>query len=541
MLNIANLSKIQGGETLYSNVTFQINPGEKVGLVGPNGTGKSTLFKMITNEIRPDTGQISFPDALTMAYFSQNVGEMKGVTAIEAVINANEEVKVLNEKLREFEAKLCDPDLDPDEMNTVLARMGDVQTRFEKLGGYDIETRAEEILTGLGIMPVDHYKDAGEFSGGWKMRIALAQVLVLKPDLILMDEPTNYLDMETILWLEEWLKNYEGAIFMTTHDRYFMNNVCKKTVEVAHKKVTVYSGDYNYYLKEREIRLDQIKAEYARQQAMLQKEEEFIAKFKARASHAAQVQSRVKKIEKIERIEIPAEEEKISFEFQQPPRGSDEVVVIKDLEKVWKKDGKDHLVFKNLTATVQRMEKVAVVGVNGAGKSTLLKCITQNTEPTHGTVNLGPSIKMGYFSQYSLESLNPESTVFDEVRSVLNSASDGYIRNLLAAFLFKGDDVKKKVKVLSGGEKSRLVIAVLMSQNCNLLVLDEPTNHLDITSREILLETLKSYEGTIIFVSHDRHFLKELSDVVYEVDKGGIELYPGRYDYYLEKKGMAQL
>lgn len=536
MLNISNLSKIQGGETLYSNVTFQINPGEKVGLVGPNGTGKSTLFKMITKEIRPDTGQISFPDGMNMAYFSQNVGEMKGMSALEAVVNANLEAKELGDRLREFEVKLCDPDLDPDEMNKVLEKMGDVQTRFEKLGGYDLETRAEEILTGLGISPSDHQKDVGEFSGGWKMRIALAQVLVLKPDLILMDEPTNYLDMETILWLEDWLKNYEGAILMTTHDRYFMNNVCKKIIEVAHKRMTVYSGDYDFYLKEREIRLDQIKAEFSRQQAMLQKEEEFIAKFKARASHAAQVQSRVKKLEKIERIEIPAEEEKISFEFNQPPRGSDEVVIMKDLKKVWSKDGKDHQVFEGLTATVQRLEKIAVVGVNGAGKSTLLKCITQNTKPTAGIVKLGPSIKMGYFSQYSLESLNPESTVFDEVRSVLNSASDGYIRNLLAAFLFKGDDVKKKVKVLSGGEKSRLVIAVLMSQNCNLLVLDEPTNHLDITSREILLETLKSYEGTIIFVSHDRHFLKELADQIYEVDKSKITHYPGRYEYYLEKK-----
>ena len=541
MLNIANLSKIQGGETLYSNVSFQINPGEKVGLVGPNGSGKSTLFKMITGELNPDTGQVSFPDSLTLSYFSQNVGEMKGMTALEAVVNSNKELKSLNERLRDFEAKLCDPELDPDEMNKVLERMGDAQTRFEKLGGYDVETRAEEILTGLGIMPVDHHKDVGEFSGGWKMRIALAQVLVLKPDLILMDEPTNYLDMETILWLEEWLRNYEGAIFMTTHDRYFMNNVCKKTVEVAHKKVTVYSGDYDYYLKEREIRLDQIKAEYTRQQAMLQKEEEFIAKFKARASHAAQVQSRVKKLEKIDRIEVPVEEAQISFEFQAPPRGSDEVVIIKDLKKVWKKNESDHLVFDNLTATVQRQEKIAVVGVNGAGKSTLLKCITQDVEPTNGSVQLGPSIKMGYFSQFSLESLDPNSTVFDEVRAVLNNASDGYIRNLLAAFLFKGDDVKKKVKILSGGEKSRLVLAVLMSQNCNLLVLDEPTNHLDLSSREVLLETLKNYEGTIIFVSHDRHFLKELADNVYEVDKGGIELYPGRYEYYLEKKNMAAL
>lgn len=539
MLNISNLTKIQGGEKLYSKVTFQINPGEKVGLVGPNGTGKSTLFKMIVKEITPDEGQISFPDGMTLAYFSQNVGSLSGDTAINIVMNSNKELAELGRQLKEFEVKLCDPDLSAEQMNKTLEKMGDVQTRFEKLGGYDVELRAAEILTGLGVKPQDHYRDIGEFSGGWKMRIALAKILVLQPDLILMDEPTNYLDMETILWLEQWLQNYEGAIFMTTHDRYFMNNVCKKTVEVFNRKVTVYSGNYDYYLKERQVRLDQLKAEYSRQQAMLQKEEEFIAKFKARASHAAQVQSRVKKLEKIDRIELPPSEEVISFEFQAPPRGSDDVVIIKDLKKSWDKNGKAYEVFSGLTATVKRLQKIAIVGVNGAGKSTLLKCICNQTQPSAGTIAIGPSVKLGYFSQYSLESLNAENTVFDEVRSVLNEASDGYIRNLLAAFLFKGDDVKKKVKVLSGGEKSRLVLAVLMSQNCNLLVLDEPTNHLDISSREVLLKTLKKFEGTIIFVSHDRHFLSELTDVVYEVDKGSITYYPGNYDYYKQKVGIA--
>ncbi|MCT4640681.1 MAG: ATP-binding cassette domain-containing protein, partial [Bacteriovoracaceae bacterium] len=456
MLNISNLTKIQGGEKLYSKVTFQINPGEKVGLVGPNGTGKSTLFKMIVKEITPDEGQISFPDGMTLAYFSQNVGSLSGDTAINIVMNSNKELAELGRQLKEFEVKLCDPDLSAEQMNKTLEKMGDVQTRFEKLGGYDVELRAAEILTGLGVKPQDHYRDIGEFSGGWKMRIALAKILVLQPDLILMDEPTNYLDMETILWLEQWLQNYEGAIFMTTHDRYFMNNVCKKTVEVFNRKVTVYSGNYDYYLKERQVRLDQLKAEYSRQQAMLQKEEEFIAKFKARASHAAQVQSRVKKLEKIDRIELPPSEEVISFEFQAPPRGSDDVVIIKDLKKSWDKNGKAYEVFSGLTATVKRLQKIAIVGVNGAGKSTLLKCICNQTQPSAGTIAIGPSVKLGYFSQYSLESLNAENTVFDEVRSVLNEASDGYIRNLSAAFLFKGDDVKKKVKVLSGGEKSRL-------------------------------------------------------------------------------------
>ncbi len=539
MLNISNLSKIQGGETLYSNVNLQINPGEKVGLVGPNGTGKTTLFRMIIGEEKPDTGQITFPDKFRMAYFSQNVGEMSGESAIEVVLHGDENIKVLKEKLREYENKLSDPELDPDEMNDILMKMGDVQTEFEKRGGYDLETRAEEVLTGLGIMPEDHHKQIEEFSGGWKMRIALARVLVVSPDLIIMDEPTNYLDMETILWLEKWLQDFSGAVFMTTHDRYFMNNVCKKIIEVANRRVTTFSGNFDFYEKDKDVRLNQLKSEFKKQQDSIQKDKEFIAKFKARASHAAQVQSRVKQLEKIDIVELPPEEQTIDFEFSTPPRGGDDVVVLRDLKKSWpKKDGQEQLIFNGLDTTIKRLEKLAVVGVNGAGKSTLLKTICGQTEPTGGEVVIGPSIKLGYFSQYSFDVLDSEKSVLEEVSSVLTTASDGYIRNLLAAFLFRGDDVLKKVKYLSGGEKSRLILATLLSQNNNLLVLDEPTNHLDIASREVLLKALKKYEGTIILVSHDRHFLKELAEKVYEIDKNKVTIYPGNYEYYLSKVNL---
>lgn len=536
MLNISNVSKILGGETLYKKVSLQIYEGEKVGLVGPNGTGKSTLFKMIIGEDRPDEGQISFPSKLRMAYFSQNVGEMHGKTALQEVVEGDENIKVLQDKLKEFESKLCDPNISPEEMSVTLEKMGDVQTDFEKYGGYDLENRAEEILTGLGIHPEDHQKMVEDFSGGWKMRIALSKVLVTKPDLIIMDEPTNYLDMETILWLENWLKTYKGAIFMTTHDRDFMNNVVKKTIEISHGQVTSYSGNYDFYEKEKEVRLKQIKAEFNRQQETLSKEEEFIAKFKARASHASQVQSRIKKLEKIDRVVVPPEEQTIDFEFGTPPRGGDDVAVIKDLSKSWKNSsGEDVKVFENLSATIHRLEKIAVVGVNGAGKSTLLKVLCGQTKPTLGSVKIGNSIKLGYFSQHSLEILGPENSVVDEVRSVLTQASDGFLRNLLAAFLFRGTDVEKKVKYLSGGEKSRLILAVLLAQNNNFLVLDEPTNHLDIQSREVLLSALKKFEGTVMFVSHDRHFLTELTGKVYEVDRGKITIIPGNYQYYLSK------
>lgn len=536
MLNISQLSKIQGGETLYSDVNFQINPGEKVGLVGPNGSGKTTLFRMIIGEERADSGQISFPDKLRLAYFSQNVGEMKGQSALDIVLSGDEKIATLQEELSSYEVKLCDPELDPDEMNRILEKMGDAQTEFEKRGGYDLQTRAEEVLTGLGISPEEHSKMIEEFSGGWKMRIALARVLVMRPDLIIMDEPTNYLDMETILWLEEWLQSFEGAIFMTTHDRDFMNNVCKKIVEVAHSQVTVYSGNYDFYEKERELRRDQLKSEFKRQQDSIAKDEEFIAKFKARVSHAAQVQSRIKKLDKVNRVVIPPEEETIDFEFPTPPRGGDEVVNIQELSKSWDKpNGQEHQVFSGLNTTVQRQDKIAVVGVNGAGKSTLLKVISGQAQPSAGEARIGPSIKLGYFSQFSFDVLSPENTVLEEAQAALVNASDGYLRNLLAAFLFRGDDVKKKVKYLSGGEKSRLILATLLSQNNNFLILDEPTNHLDIKSREVLLEALKKYEGTIMFVSHDRHFLKELSEKVYEVSQNEVVIYPGNYDYYLSK------
>lgn len=536
IINGTGLSKIQGGETLYQDASFQINPGERVGLVGPNGAGKTTLFRLIIGEERPDSGQIAKLEKVRMSYFSQSVGEMAGRTALQEVLEGDKNLVALAKELSELEVKLADPDLSPDEMDQLLIRMGDVQTDFEKYGGYELEYRAEEILTGLGIAPSDHHKPVEFFSGGQKMRIALARVLVTYPDLILMDEPTNYLDIETILWLEEWLKNFKGAIFMTTHDRDFMNNVVTKIVEISGRKMTTYNGNYEFYLKEKDIRRAQVTAEYERQQEMLSKEEEFIAKFKARASHAAQVQSRVKKLDKIERVEVPMEEQTINFEFPTPPRGSDDVVIVKDLAKSWPKENGDHLVFQNLTTTIARGEKIAVVGVNGAGKSSLLKVICGKTEATQGQVVIGPSIKLGYFGQFTLDNLHPESTVVDEVRSRLPKASDGFLRNLLASFLFRDSDVTKKIRHLSGGERARVILAYLFAEGNNLLVLDEPTNHLDIKSRELLMEALAKYEGTLLFVSHDRHFLHALTKKVIEIDRGGVNLYPGNYSYYLSKK-----
>lgn len=373
------------------------------------------------------------------------------------------------------------------------------------------------------------------------MRIALAKILVLQPDVLLMDEPTNHLDIESIIWLEQWLQNFKGSILMTSHDREFMNRIVKKVIEVAHKTITVYGGNYDFYEREKAIRLEQLIAAAKRQDDMLAKEEEFIARFAARASHAAQVQSRVKKLDKIDRIEIPAEEKQINFEWPVPPRGGEEVVKFQGLGKTWKtEDGREKLVFRGASGLVKRQDRIAVVGVNGAGKSTLLKIITGQTEATEGQSTIGASIEVGYFSQNSLDILDPRSTIVEEVHSRIPNSNLGTVRSLLGAFKFSGDEVEKKISILSGGEKSRVVLATILARPVNFLVLDEPTNHLDIASREALLDAVKNFPGTVMIVSHDRHFLREITTRVFELDKNELHIVDGGWDYYLEKRGHAR-
>lgn len=539
MINVSNVTKYMGGVALYTGASFQIYGGEKVGLIGPNGVGKTTFFRIITGEERPDEGSVSIQNNVRIAYFSQNVSEMKGRSAIHEVINGNERVSNLAERLKHYEEKLCDPNLEPSEMECILEKMGDDQTEYEKLGGFDIESNAQTILTGLGIMPEDHSKPVEDFSSGWKMRIALAKVLIVMPDLILMDEPTNYLDMETILWLESWLQNFKGAILMTTHDRDFMNSVVKKIVEVANGRVTTFSGNYDFYEQEKAIRVRNNESEYNRQQSMMKKEEDFIARFKARASHASQVQSRVKMLEKLERVELIPDEEEIRILLPEIQRGGNDVAIIKSLGKNWKRtDGSEKVVFSGLSAVVHRQDKIAVVGINGAGKSTFLRVFCNQIPASSGEIVIGPSITIGYFGQSTIEELDPNATIFQIVQNKLPQANDGTIRNLLASFLFKGDEVFKRIRILSGGEKTRVILSFLLSTPYNCIVLDEPTNHLDIRSREVLLDALKRYQGTIILVSHDRFFLREITNRVFEVDHGKISIYEGNYRYYLECKGI---
>lgn len=541
MIHLSGITKQYGNRVLYRNGSFQINSGEKIGLVGPNGAGKTTVFRIIMNEEGIDGGSISKPDRLKVGYFSQSIEEMRGRSALQEVISSVGDFAKIKDRLAVLEAQLSEP-LDEDVMTQVLEEYGNLQADFERIGGYELESKAAEILTGLGIGPADYNRPTESFSGGWKMRIALGKILAMNPDVLLMDEPTNHLDLESIIWLEEWLRNFPGAILMTSHDREFMNRLVNKIVEVAFQTITVYGGNYDFYERERAIRMEQLVASAKRQDEMLAKEQEFIARFAARASHAAQVQSRVKKIEKIERIEVPTEEKTIHFEWPVPPRGGDEVLKFEDLGKIWNtQEGQEKLVFKGASGLVKRMDRVAVVGVNGAGKSTLLKVVTGQTQPTSGRYTIGASIEVGYFSQSSLDVLDPRLTIMEEVHSRIPNSNVGYVRNLLGALKFSGEDADKKISILSGGEKSRVVLATILAKPVNFLVLDEPTNHLDMASREILLEALKSFPGTVMIVSHDRHFLRAITNRVFELDRNEVHIIDGHWDYYLEKKQQREL
>ena len=538
MIHLTNITRQHGARVLFRDASFQILPGSRSGLVGPNGAGKSTIFRLITGEEDADGGDISCSKKTVIGYFSQEVGDMAGRSALEEVMAASARTMHLGEQIQQMEAAMAEP-MEDDALAALLERYGEAQEEFEHRGGYDLEARAQAVLTGLGIGPDDYGRPVESFSGGWKMRIALAKILTINPDVLLLDEPTNHLDVESIVWLENWLaEEFKGAVLMTSHDRDFMNRLVTRIIEVGGGTITTYGGNYDFYLREREIRREQLLASHRRQQEMLAKEEEFIARFAARASHAAQVQSRVKKLEKIERIEIPPEQRTIKFEFAEPPRSGDDVVRIDGLSKTWPlPNGGEKSVFGGVSGLIRRGEKIAVVGVNGAGKSTFLKVLAGQTEPTTGNATIGANVFPGYFSQHSMDLLDPKRTVFETVQDALPQVNIGVLRNLCAAFLFQGDDVDKRVDKLSGGEKSRLVLATLLGRPLNFLILDEPTNHLDIQSREVLLEALQGFNGTVVLVSHDRHFLRSLVNRVFEIDHGEMRVYEGDYEYYLDKTG----
>ncbi|MDB5607933.1 MAG: glycosyl transferase family 1 [Bradyrhizobium sp.] len=533
MIRLDNVSKQVGHQILFIEASAALQRGEKIGLVGPNGSGKTTLFRMITGQELPDEGQVAVDRGVTIGYFSQDVGEMSGRSAVSEVMDGAGPVSIVANELKELEAAMGDPDR-ADDMETIIARYGEVQGRFEELDGYALEGRAREVLAGLSFSQEMMEGDVGALSGGWKMRVALARILLMRPDAMLLDEPSNHLDLESLIWLEEFLKGYEGALLMTSHDREFMNRIVTKVVEIDGGALTTYSGNYEFYEQQRALNEKQQQAQFERQQAMLSKEIKFIERFKARASHAAQVQSRVKKLDKIERVEPPKRRQTVSFEFLPASRSGEDVVSLKNVHKGYGSRN----IYEGLDFMVSRRERWCVMGINGAGKSTLLKLVAGSTQPDDGTVALGGSVKMGYFAQHAMDLLDGERTVFQSLEDSFPQAGQGSLRALAGCFGFSGDDVEKKCRVLSGGEKARLVMAMMLYDPPNFLVLDEPTNHLDMATKEMLIAALSEYEGTMLFVSHDRHFLAALSNRVLELTPKGIQQYGGGYTEYVARTGQ---
>ena len=533
MIRLDNISKQNGHQIVFIEASAALNRGEKVGLVGPNGAGKTTLFRLITGEDEPDEGQVSTDRGITIGYFSQDVGDMSGRSAVSEVMDGAGPVSAISAELAGLEAAMADPER-ADEMEDIIGRYGEVQARFEELGGYALEGRAREVLAGLSFSQEMMDGDVGALSGGWKMRVALARILLMRPDAMLLDEPSNHLDLESLNWLEQFLKGYEGALMMTSHDREFMDRIVTKIVEIDGGTLTTFSGGYEFYVDQRAQNEKQQQAQFDRQQAMLAKELKFIERFKARASHAAQVQSRVKSLEKIDRVEPPKRRQSIAFEFPPAPRSGEDVASLKNVHKGYG----SRSIYEGLNFQVRRRERWCVMGVNGAGKSTLLKLVAGSTRPDNGTVALGASVKMGYFAQHAMDLLDGEETVFQSLEDQFPQAGQGSLRALAGCFGFSGDDVEKKCRVLSGGEKARLVMAKMLFDPPNFLVLDEPTNHLDLMTKEMLISALSEYEGAMLFVSHDRHFLAALSNRVLELTPDGIHQYGGGYTEYVERTGQ---
>ena len=533
MIRLDNISKQNGQQLLFLEASAALQRGEKVGLVGPNGAGKTTLFRMITGQDAPDEGQVIVERGVTIGFFSQDVGEMAGRSAVAEVMDGAGEVSEVAAELRELAAAMADPDR-ADELDDIILRFGEVQARFEELGGYALEGRAREVLAGLGFSEAMMDGDVGALSGGWKMRVALGRILLMRPDVMLLDEPSNHLDLESLIWLETFLQDNDGALLMTSHDREFMNRIVRKVIEIDGGTLTSYSGDYAFYEQQRALNERQQQAQFERQQAMLAKEINFIERFKARASHAAQVQSRVKKLEKIERVEPPKRRQSVSFDFPPAPRSGDDVVSFRGVHKRYG----ERVIYGGLDLLVRRRERCCVMGVNGAGKSTLLKLAAGAAQPDAGVVTLGGSVRLGYFAQHAMELLDGDRTVFQSLEDAFPRAGQGSLRALAGCFGFSGDEVEKRCRVLSGGEKARLVMALMLYDPPNFLVLDEPTNHLDMGTKEMLVAALAQYEGTMLFVSHDRHFLAALSNRVLELTPEGLHQYDGGYTEYVARTGQ---